>query len=73
MNDHPTVSHPMIKIVSVWLAAFGIASWSELAAALAALYSVLLIGEWLWKKIGRPFAEHHGLLARKARRASDRD
>jgi hypothetical protein len=42
-----------MKLGSVW-AAVGITSWAEAAAALAALYSLLLIGEFLWKKVLRP-------------------
>lgn len=32
------------------LEAVGIGSWSEAAAAAAFFYSLLLIGEWFWKK-----------------------
>lgn len=42
------------KLGSLW-AAVGVTSWADVAAALAALYSVLLIGEWLWKKMIKPF------------------
>ena len=61
----------MFKIVSVWLAAIGIASWSELAAALAALYSILLIGEWFWKRFWRPVLEDRGIIKRLRRRRDD--
>jgi hypothetical protein len=39
----------VMKGGSVW-AAVGITSWSDVAAIAATLYSLLLIGEWLWKK-----------------------
>lgn len=42
------------KLGSVW-AAVGITSWADFAAFLAALYSALLIGEFLWKKAVKPF------------------
>lgn len=50
MEQH-TVAHPVAKIITAWAAALGIASWSDVAAALAALYSLILICEWLWKKL----------------------
>ena len=68
---HSSVDAPMFKIVSVWLAAIGIASWSELAAALAALYSILLIGEWFWKRFWRPVLEDRGIIKRLRRRRDD--
>jgi hypothetical protein len=48
-----------MKLGSVW-AAVGITSWAEAAAALAALYSLLLIGEFLWKKVLRPLGVRFG-------------
>jgi hypothetical protein len=54
MNEHVSVNAPVTKILSAWLAAIGIASWSDLAAALAALYSLLLIAEWLWSRFIKP-------------------
>ena len=51
MEQHTSVTHPVLKIVTAWAAALGIASWSDLAALLAALYSLILICEWLWKKL----------------------
>jgi len=52
------------KLLSVW-AAVGITSWADFAAFLAALYSLMLIGEWLWKKAVRPFCEWRGWIAVK--------
>lgn len=43
------LSAPGAKLITAWLAAIGISSWSDLAAILAALYSLLLTGELLWK------------------------
>ena len=51
MEQHTSVAHPVLKIITAWAAALGIGSWSDLAAALAALYSLILICEWLWKKL----------------------
>jgi hypothetical protein len=36
--------------ISKFFEAFGIGSWGDLAAMLAAIYSLLLIGEWCVKK-----------------------
>lgn len=33
------------------LETIGINSWSDAAAACAAIYSIILIGEWLYKKV----------------------
>lgn len=50
--------HPFMKAgiawggvgFSKWLESFGISSWGDLAAMLAAIYSLFLILDWLWKK-----------------------
>ena len=65
------VTHPAIKVASAW-ALVGVTSWADFAAMLAALYSLLLIGEWFWKRCLRPFAERRGWIARRLRRAADR-
>lgn len=49
---------PRIKAATAWggvgvskyLDAIGITSWGDFAAMLAAVYSLILIGEWAWKK-----------------------
>ncbi|SNR73879.1 hypothetical protein SAMN05192560_0788 [Methylobacillus rhizosphaerae] len=48
--DNTEISHPVIKVISVW-AAVGITSWADFAAFLAAVYSLILICEWVWKKV----------------------
>jgi hypothetical protein len=70
MEQHTSVTHPVVKIATAW-GALAITSWADLAAALAAVYSALLIGEWFWKKFIRPFCERQGWLARAARRKED--
>lgn len=57
------VANPVVKVASAW-ALFSITSWGDLAAVLAALYSALLIAEWVWKKLLRPCAERRGWLRR---------
>jgi len=47
------------KLGTAW-AAVGITSWADFAAVLAAIYSALLIGEFLWKKVLRPLAKWRG-------------
>lgn len=41
------------KLFSVW-AAVGITSWADFAAFMAAMYSLLLVCEFVWKKLIRP-------------------
>lgn len=73
MNEHTSVDHPVLKIFTAWLFALGLKSWSDVAAALAAFYSLLLISEWFWRKFWRPMLEEHGVLKpRPNRRKSDR-
>jgi hypothetical protein len=50
-NDHTTVAMPAFKIFTAWLAALGLQSWGDFASFLAACYTLLLIGEWFFKKI----------------------
>ncbi len=66
-----TVAQPILKILSAWLAAFGISSWSEAAAVAAFIYTVCLLGEWWWKRFWRPTLESRGILQRKRRRKQD--
>lgn len=69
--DQPTsVDHAAVKVASVWIATL-FTSWADVAAFLAAVYSLLLIGEWLWKRLGRPFCEARGWLKYRARRKDD--
>lgn len=35
---------------SFWLESLGFRDWGDIAAFLAAIYSLILIGEWAWKK-----------------------
>lgn len=34
--------------------------WATIAQMAAALYTMLLMGEWFWKKLWRPLAERRG-------------
>jgi hypothetical protein len=54
--DHKEGFIAAAKLGSVW-AAVGITSWADLAAVLAALYSAMLIGEFIWKKVLKPYLE----------------
>jgi hypothetical protein len=42
--------------------------WATIAQVAAAMYSLLLISEWFWKKLWRPFAERRGWLKPKRMR-----
>lgn len=65
----------LVKSGSAWLlviiADLGIKSWGDVAAMLAALYSLVLIIEWVWKRIARPIAEAHGWVAPRKRHRID--
>jgi hypothetical protein len=64
------IAAPVVKIASAW-GAVAITSWADVASMLAALYTLLLMGEWCWKKFLRPFAERHGWVKRLKRRVGD--
>lgn len=64
------IANPAAKVVSLW-AVIGITSWTEAAAFAGFVYSLLLIGEWLWKKLARPFAERRGWIKPKQRPDTD--
>lgn len=76
-----TVAAPVAKVATAWTgvwAAVSINSWSDLSAALtalsagvAALYTLALLGEWLWKKAIRPYCVYRGWLRRNQRRRGD--
>lgn len=46
-----TIAMPLLKIATAWLAALGLTSWGDVASAMAALYTFLLIVEWVAKKL----------------------
>ena len=71
MEQHVSVAHPAVKILTAWAATLGLSTWSDLAALLAAIYSLILISEWFWKKCGRHFAEQRGWAKPRKRRADD--
>lgn len=71
-QDVSAVSAPAAKVTTVW-AAFGLTTWSDIAAAAATAYTALLIVEWLWNKLIRPYAERRGWIARRKRRKDDAD
>lgn len=70
MNGDNTVGMPAVKLASVW-GAVAVTSWADLAAMLAAIYTLILIGEWFFKKFIRPFCERHGWMKRLHKRYND--
>jgi hypothetical protein len=60
-NDQRIVEGTIVKSATAWggvvfakyLEAIGITSWGDFAAACAAVYSLILIGEWVYKKFKR--------------------
>lgn len=77
VGEHATsVQAPLTKAATSGIfagATWGINTWADIAAALAAVYSFCLLSEWLWKKAIRPFMEYRGWIARKRRRRDDFD
>lgn len=59
MDDHTKIDAAGVKIVSAW-ALIGITSWADFAAFLGAIYTAVLLGEWIWKKVIRPFCIGRG-------------
>jgi len=60
MNDNLEISAPVAKLVTIW-GLFGFSSMAEaasfatmLAGFIAAFYSLLLVGEWFWKRLWKP-------------------
>jgi hypothetical protein len=76
MSNHTSAAidpSAVAKIASAW-AAVGITSWSEFAAFMASIYTLLLMCEWFWKRFWRPLFERKGWLKPKRnRRSEDRD
>lgn len=60
MSDKQQMMVDAGKAGSAWAAVS--VTWSDIAAILASLYTLLLIGEWLWKKAFRRFALNRGLI-----------
>lgn len=53
------VAAPVLKLASVWTLV-GITSWAEFASFLASIYTLLLLGDFFWKKVGRAFCDRRG-------------
>jgi hypothetical protein len=48
-NNNPHIENKLEKVFSLW-ALIGVTSWAEFASFLGAIYSMLLISEWFWKR-----------------------
>jgi hypothetical protein len=68
--DQQEITTGALKAASAW-GAVAITSWTDIAAALAAIYSVLLIIDLWWRRIGRGWAEHIGWVKPRKRRRTD--
>lgn len=69
-DTQSTVTAPGVKLATAWIATL-FTSWADFASFLAAVYTLLLIGDWVWKKFGRPFCENRGWVKRLKRRRED--
>lgn len=47
MNDHITITNAPLKAGTALIAGFGL---SDIASILAIIYTLILIGEWAWKR-----------------------
>lgn len=59
MDDATKIDAAGVKIVSAW-AVIGITSWADFAAFLGAIYTAVLLAEWVFKKIIRPICIRRG-------------
>jgi hypothetical protein len=67
-NDQAfSVGHPVLKVLTAWLAVVGISSWAEAAAFIGFLYTLCLMGEWVWKRIVKPYCARRGWIERRKR------
>lgn len=48
--ENTDISYPVAKILSAW-AFLGVTTWQDAAAFAAFLYSVALLGEWVFKRL----------------------
>lgn len=78
MEEYVSVSKPGAKIGLAWLATIGVNTLEDmahLAAAVAsifaALYTLCLMCEFVWRKWTRPCLERRGLIKRVRRRRDD--
>lgn len=62
-----SVQHPVLKVASVGVAWLGGMTWGEFASFLAALYTVCLLTEWMWKRVLKPLALRRGWADEKSR------
>ena len=73
MSMDNEIEGKLVKAGTVW-AAIGITSWADFASFLAALYSLLLLGEWMWKKLIKSFLISRGYIkVDRRRRKGDGD
>lgn len=68
MNTSTEVNHPILKGVGAFTSAmFASITPSALAAYLAAILNLLLIVDWIWKRLGKPYALRKGWIVGKAK------
>ena len=70
MNQNEPIQHQAAKVVTLW-AGIGITSWADAASFAAFLYSLVLLGEWAWKRFLRDFGARRGWWEAPKRDAGD--
>lgn len=65
-NPDAVVNNQVLKATTAIVAAgIGGMSWSDIAAMMAALYTTLLVCEWVWKRIIKPIGLSRGWIKPK--------
>lgn len=64
MGDSP-IHHAGVKLVTAVGVAMTIDLWTTIGKLCAASYSILILGEWVWKRVIRPHAVRRGWLSVK--------
>ena len=66
MYEDNQVHHPLLKLLSVFALWLGSLSWGEVASIGASFYTLLLIVDWFWRRLWRPFFIRRGWLRGKS-------
>jgi O-antigen/teichoic acid export membrane protein len=72
MNPPEEIQNQVVKVASAW-GVIAFTSWAEFAAFLGALYTMVLLTEWFWKKMWRPLLVRLGYLPADRRKEDKND
>lgn len=60
MDEHAPIHHAVIKVVSAVGVFMTIDLWTTAGKVCAATYSMLIMAEWLWKRVIKPLSVRLG-------------